>query len=113
MRVPIDRQRHLVFAARLLPLAAATALAGAAHAACKPGEPSFWRDEGMSIKVSTKLQFNKALIREKINVKVTGGVAMLWGGMSSEQAIATAVSIASQVEGIRCVDNRLQVGPPE
>jgi hyperosmotically inducible protein len=81
--------------------------------ACRPGEPSFFRDEGLSIKVATKLQFSKALLREKVDVKVTGGVAMLSGGMSSAAAIAAAVQLASQVQGITCVDNRLKVGPPE
>jgi hypothetical protein len=80
---------------------------------CHSGAPSFFRDEAMTIKVATKLQFNRALLREKVNVKVTGGVAMLWGGLSGTEAIAAAVRLASEVEGIRCVDNQLKVGPPD
>ncbi|MCW7538042.1 BON domain-containing protein [Aquabacterium sp. A7-Y] len=84
-----------------------------AQAACRPGEASFFRDEALTMKVTTKLQFTKALMREKIRVKVTGGVAMLSGGVSSAEQIATAVRIARQVEGVRCVDNFMKVGPPE
>jgi hypothetical protein len=83
----------------------------ATTAACRPGESSFFRDEALGMKVSTKLQFNKALLREKMQVKVSGGVATLSGGVSSPELIATAVSLASQVEGISCVNNLLKVGP--
>jgi hypothetical protein len=80
--------------------------------ACSPGEPAFWRDQGLTTKVATKLQFHKPLLREKIEVKVTGGMAQLSGNVSSAQQIAIAVQIASAVDGIRCVANYLQVGPP-
>ncbi|MED5620941.1 BON domain-containing protein [Ideonella sp. BN130291] len=82
-------------------------------AACSPAEASFFRDEALTMKVASKLQFTKALFREKVNVKVTGGVAMLWGGLSSEEAIRTAVKAASEVAGVTCVNNQLKVGPPE
>jgi hypothetical protein len=87
--------------------------ASKAAAACQPGEPSFFRDEALTMKVASKLQFTKALFREKVNVKVNGGVAMLWGGVSSEEAIRTAVKTASEVAGVTCVNNQLKVGPPE
>ncbi|RYF42945.1 MAG: BON domain-containing protein [Comamonadaceae bacterium] len=84
----------------------------AAPAACAPGEPAFWRDQGLTTKVATKLQFHKPLLREKIQVKVTGGMAQLSGNVSSAQQIRIAVGIASAVDGIHCVANYLQVGPP-
>lgn len=93
--------------------AAASAPARAAAAECRPGEPSFFRDEALTVKLASKLQFSKTLLREKVNVKVTGGAAMLWGGLSSAEAVAAAVRLASQTGGIRCVDNRLKVGPPD
>lgn len=117
------KHRHAALAAFLL---VATALAPVlaagrkpapsqpkAPAECKPGDPSFFRDEALTMKLATKLQFAKPLFREKIKVKVSGGVAMLWGGVSSSEAIATAGKLAAQTEGITCVNNLLKVGPPE
>jgi len=80
---------------------------------CQAGEASFFRDEGLSMKVQTKLQFNRELLREQIHVKVNGGVATLSGGVSTPQHIALAVDIARQVDGIRCINNFLRVGPPD
>lgn len=65
------------------------------------------------MKLAAKLQFNKALLREKVNVKVTGGAALLWGGVSSAEAIATAARVASETQGVTCVTNQLKVGPSE
>jgi hypothetical protein len=112
---------HRCITAALLACLAAGAFAQPAPAAkkrnpaptaCSPGEPAFWRDQGLTTKVATKLQFHKPLLREKIEVKVTGGMAQLSGNVSSAQQIAIAVQIASAVDGIRCVANYLQVGPP-
>ena len=102
--------------------AAASALAAPAAPAAKPvakpavecraGETSFFRDEGMTMKVATKLQWNKELLREKIDVKVSGGVATLSGGVSIQEHIAAAGKVAAAVEGIHCVNNLLVVGTP-
>lgn len=94
------------------PPAAAKKRNAAPAKVCVPGEPAFWRDQGLTTKVATKLQFHKPLLREKIEVKVTGGVAQLSGNVSSAQQIGIAVGIASAVDGIHCVANYLQVGPP-
>ena len=80
--------------------------------ACVPDEPAFWRDQGLATRVATKLSFHKPLLREKVEVKVTGGAAMLSGNVSSEKAIAEAVRTASAVGGVKCVQNYLRVGPP-
>ena len=79
---------------------------------CVPDEPSFWRDQGLTTKVAAKLQFHKPLLREKVEVKVSGGAAMLSGNMSSQALIADAVKTAAAVSGVKCVQNFLQVGPP-
>lgn len=106
-------------AALALGLAGLLALpAGAAPAApvqsaagqCRAGEASFFRDEGMTIKVATRLQWNKALLREKIDVKVTGGVATLSGNVSIREHVALAGRIAAETEGVSCVNNMLTVG---
>jgi hypothetical protein len=104
----------------LLGLAALPTLAASAKptvppkpAVCHAGESSFFRDEALSVKATTKLQFTKALLREKIHVKVSGGVATLSGNVSAPEHIASAAHIVSQIDGIHCVSNFLQVGPPE
>jgi hypothetical protein len=92
--------------------AAKPAAAAPAPAACEPGEPAFWKDQGLGTKVSMKLQFHKPLMREKVGVKVTGGAVMLYGNVSSRAAIAEAVKTAAAIEGVKCVQDFLQVGPP-
>jgi hypothetical protein len=77
---------------------------------CKAADASFFRDEAMTMKVATKLQFNKELLREKIAVKVSGGVATLSGAVTTAELASTAGKLAGQVEGIRCVNNQLTVG---
>lgn len=82
--------------------------------ACEPGQqkPSFFKDEWISNKVAAKLQFNKALLREKIDVKTTAGVVTLSGNVTAKGQIALAGKLAAQVSGVRAVNNYLQVGPP-
>lgn len=73
---------------------------------------SFLRDQGLSVKLGAKLQFNKALLGEQISAKVSGGVAMLSGRVSAPDMVKAAAKIAAETEGIRCVQNFLEVGPP-
>ena len=73
---------------------------------------SFLRDQGLSVKLGAKLQFNKALLGEQISAKVSGGVAMLSGRVSAPGMVQAAVKLAGETEGIRCVQNFLEVGPP-
>jgi hypothetical protein len=80
--------------------------------ACVAGEPSFWKDQALTAKVAARLQFHKPLFREKAEVKVSGGAVMLYGNMSSQALIAEAVKTAAAVDGVKCVQNFLQVGPP-
>jgi hypothetical protein len=80
---------------------------------CRGGDASFFRDEGLTLKVASKLQFNKTLLREKIQVKAVGGIVTLSGNVSSKDHIALAGKLAAGVEGVRCVNNFLKVGPPE
>jgi hypothetical protein len=112
--------RSLTLAAVLLALAGA-AVAATPHKAapkpaaarpCVPDEPSFWKDQGLTTKVATQLQFHKPLLREKVDVKVTGGAAMLSGNISTQALIDEAVRTAAAVGGVKCVQNFLKVGPP-
>ena len=112
--------RHSAHALLLLALAASAFAAPPHKPAAKPhasrpcvqGEPSFWKDQGLTTKVAAKLQFHKPLFREKVEVKVTGGAVMLSGNMSSQALIAEAVKTAAAVGGVKCVQNYLQIGPP-
>ncbi len=116
--MPLFRRCYLSIAllAGACPTAFAAAPAATKPAAttanCVPGEQNFWRDQGLTVKVSTKLQFHKPLQREKIEARVMGGVAQLSGNVSSAPQMAAAVRLVSQVEGVRCVMNNLRVGPP-
>jgi hypothetical protein len=113
--------RPTTLAILLLALAAATVHAATprhgksatpAARPCVPDEPSFWKDQGLTAKVAAKLQFHKPLFREKAEVKVSGSAVMLYGNMSSPALIAEAVKTAAAVDGVKCVQNFLKVGPP-
>lgn len=73
---------------------------------------NFFRDNGLSVKLGSRLQFNKLLLRETIMAKVSGGVAILTGNVSSPDMVRAAGRIAAETGGIRCVQNHLKVGPP-
>jgi hypothetical protein len=73
-------------------------------APCTAGETNFFRDEAMTMKLATKLQFNKELLRERIEV------ATLSGAVTTQGLVHTAGKVAGEIEGIRCVNNRLVVG---
>jgi len=62
------------------------------------------------VKVATKLQFNRALLREQIEVRTVGGVVTLSGTVSSHEHRALAERIASEVSGVVRVNNSLKVG---
>ena len=76
------------------------------------GDPSFFRDEGINIKVASKLKFSKALMRENIQTRTNGGIVMLYGNVSTLERAKLAAKLASEVGGVRCVTNHLVVGPP-
>jgi len=93
------------------------ALSSAARAktasACRAGDSGFFRDQGLGMKLASKLKFNKTLLSEQIDVRVSSGVATLSGGLSTQEHIVAALNIAADVEGIHCIHNALRVGPPD
>ena len=96
-----------------LPVAAEQRKSPPQHQGCKGlGEPSFFKDEAVAFKVNSKFQFNKTLMREKIDVKNNGGIVTLSGNVSTPEQIALAGKLASEVNGVQCVNNFLNVGPP-
>lgn len=74
--------------------------------------PVLFRDEGINIKVSTRLRFNKALMRENIQTKTNGGIVTLHGYVSTAEHSRLAAKRAAEVGGVRCVSNFIVVGPP-
>jgi osmotically-inducible protein OsmY len=93
-----------------------TTLSAAARAktstSCRPGDSGFFRDQGLGMKLASKLKFRKQLLSEQIDARVSNGIATLSGGVSSRRQITLALNIASDVEGIHCINNFLRVGPP-
>ena len=77
------------------------------------GFGQFFRDEGLVIKVSTKLQFNKQLLREQIDVKANQGIVTLSGSVSSAELVALAGQLAAETSGVVKVINALRVGAPD
>ena len=70
---------------------------------------SFLSDQGLTMKVASRLQFNRELLTEKIDVRVVGAVAILEGRLPTSKLVDTAVRIARETGGIRCVINDLDV----
>ena len=75
---------------------------------------SFLSDQGLTMKVASRLQFNRELLTEKIDVRVVGAVAILEGRLPTSKLVDTAVRIARETGGIRCVINDISVpGKPK
>ena len=70
---------------------------------------SFFTDQGLTMKVASRLQFNRELLTEKIDVRVVGAVAILEGRLPTVKLVDTAVRIARETGGIRCVINEISV----
>lgn len=70
-----------------------------------------FKDSTLAAAVGVRIQYNKALLMERIDIDAKDGVVTLSGNMSSEEKIRTAVDIARMTQGVRLVINELQVGP--
>jgi len=109
--------RPLVYALLLIyavpTLAAPSAAPRAQSGGCRGlGDGSLFKDEATAFKITSKLQFNKALMREKIDVKSSGGIITLSGNVSTPEQIALAEKLTREVKDVQCVNNFLKVGPP-
>jgi hyperosmotically inducible protein len=74
---------------------------------------SFFRDQAITMKVATKLQFNKQLWRTGIQVETKDGVVTLSGNVESKELIAEAARLTAAVDGVKSVRNQLRVGPQQ
>ena len=71
-----------------------------------------FKNSTLATKVGVRLQYNKALLTEKIEVEADDGVVILSGNVSTKDKIDLAVNLARTIDGVKMVDNRLKVGPP-
>ena len=79
-------------------------------AAAQSGAGQYFRDEAIVMKVVSKLQFNRQLMREKIDVKANQGIVTLSGNVSSAELAALAGKLAAEASGVLKVNNALRVG---
>lgn len=96
---------------RVSGLLAAVVLGIAVATGAEGQSASFFRDHALTMKVASKLQFNKQLWRTGIQVEAKDGVVTLSGNVASKELIAEAVRLAASVEGVKSVRNQLRVGP--
>jgi serine/threonine protein kinase len=77
------------------------------------GGGGFWSDQGITLRVQSKLQFNRSMWHSNsgIMVLVHNGVVTLRGTVPEQEDIAEAGRIAAAVAGVKAVRNELKVGP--
>jgi serine/threonine protein kinase len=73
----------------------------------------FWRDQGITTKVASKLQFNRRLWRTGIQIETKEGVVTLRGNVPSQELIDEAIKLTREVYGVRAVRNELKIGQPD
>ena len=76
-----------------------------------PPPPSIWRDQGITMKVASKLQFNRRLWSAGILVETEKGIVTLRGTVSSKALSDEAEKIAAAVYGVHGVKNEIAVNP--
>jgi osmotically-inducible protein OsmY len=70
-----------------------------------------WRDQGITMKVASKLQFHRQLWSAGIQVETTAGIVTLRGTVSSKALADEAERIAAAIYGVHGVKNEIQVSP--
>jgi len=68
-------------------------------------------DAATTTKVKQRLAADSEISALKVDVDTKGGVVTLTGEVDSQRAKDRAGELAAQVEGVKRVDNRLQVNP--
>ncbi len=75
------------------------------------GGGGFWSDQGLTLRVQSKLQFSRMWDSNSgIEVAVRNGVVTLRGTVPEQEDIAEAGRLAAAVQGVRAVRNELKVG---
>jgi serine/threonine protein kinase len=72
----------------------------------------FWSDQGITLRVQSRLQFSRSMwdSNSGIVVAVRNGVVTLTGTVSAREDIAEAGRLAAAVQGVKAVRNELKVG---
>jgi serine/threonine-protein kinase len=83
----------------------------AAEAKPPPPEPSIWRDQGITMKVASRLQFNRRLWTYGIQVETAAGIVTLRGTVETQAEYDLAQKLAADVSGVLGVNNELKIGP--
>ncbi len=68
-------------------------------------------DAAINGKVAAALMSDRGLLGARIDVDTRNGIVSLDGTVAAEHELRRALEIASRVEGVRQVDNQLQVVP--
>jgi serine/threonine-protein kinase len=84
----------------------------AARAEPAPSGGGFWSDQGITLRIQSRLQFSRMWDSNSgIVVAVRNGVVTLTGTVPEREDIAEAGRIAASVAGVKGVRNELKVGP--
>ena len=75
----------------------------------------FWSDQGITLRVQSRLQFSRSMWRSSggIVVAARNGVVTLTGTVAAHEDVAEAERLAAAVEGVKAVRNELKVGPSQ
>lgn len=68
-------------------------------------------DAAITTKVKTAIMADKALSSLDISVETNDGVTMLSGAVATSEEVERAEAVASDVDGVKQVDNRVTVDP--
>lgn len=77
----------------------------------EPPAPSIWRDQGITMKVASRIQFNRRLWSYGIQVETAAGVVTLKGTVETPVESAEAEKLAASVAGVLAVKNEIKISP--
>jgi hyperosmotically inducible periplasmic protein len=77
----------------------------------KPPAPSIWRDQGITMKVASRVQFNRRLWTYGIQVETVAGIVTLKGTVATQAESAEAEKLAASVSGVLGVKNDIKISP--
>jgi len=97
---------------RSVPAPAASAPEPVAAAEPKPPPaPSIWQDQGITMKVASRIQFNRRLWTYGIQVETVAGIVTLKGTVETRAEYAEAEKLAAGVSGVLGVKNEIKITP--
>lgn len=76
-----------------------------------PPAPSVWRDQGITMKVASRIQFNRRLWSYGLQVETVRGIVTLKGTVETSAESAEAEKLAAGVYGVLGVKNEIKVSP--